>query len=126
MTEDARSHRRPQVGVDNDRLRLIAGDEADSEARVVGQDGADPHQQSVVAGTQAVGLEERVGAAEGQGPAVGSRNTAIQTLGVGQSDKGTAGGSWARCAPLRQGLERVGGHGLGEGVSVREASSGSQ
>ena len=77
-------------------------------------------------GAQAVGLEERVRAAERQGPAVESGDTAIQTLGVGQRDKGTAGGGRMRRAPLRQGLKRVGGHGLGVGGSVREASRGSQ
>ena len=55
-----------QMGIDDDGLRVVSLGEADGEAGIVGEDGADAHEDGVVGGAQRVCPLERFGGTDGE------------------------------------------------------------
>ncbi|MEZ4830588.1 MAG: hypothetical protein R2873_01070 [Caldilineaceae bacterium] len=102
-----------QMGIDDDGLRILSLGEAHGEAGIVGEDGADAHEDGVVGGAQRVCPLERFGGTDGERLAGLRRDGAIEALGVAQGDQGPS------CA-----LVMVGGAGAARRTGGRGSPAG--
>lgn len=79
-----------ETGVEDEGAGAPPFDEADGEGGIVREDGADADEDGLVLGAETVGHPEGLGAAQRRPSARGGGDAAVEALGPGEGDRGSA------------------------------------